>query len=136
MILQRTPPSHPLCLFCPCVKHSSHDQKPSRDAAFTHSKDETDDEESGEVMAGGVRHQGDGPYEDVYARMKYEFISVLVGKHVPHPFTNREFLERQILWVFEGKVTEIEYGSKPGVDCLIIPSKTIKYNRDARTSYT
>lgn len=33
--------------------------------------------------------------------------------HKPHPFTDREPLERQILRVLENKVGKVEYGSQP-----------------------
>ena len=63
--MQLTPIANTGSVFTPRVKHRADDQEASCDGPFTHTKDESNNEETGEVLASGMTAQGNGPDENV-----------------------------------------------------------------------
>lgn len=87
-----TPVPHTQCLFCPSVEHRAYNHETRRNGAFAHSKNKSHGKQASEVRARRMAAESDPPNEDVDA----------------HPFSDREPLESQILWILEDKVAEIE----------------------------
>ena len=54
MVTVLTPISNASSLLCPRVKHGTDDHKARSDGALTHPEDETNDEETGKVLASGM----------------------------------------------------------------------------------
>ena len=63
-----TPIANTSSMFFPCVKHRADNHEPRCDRSFTHAKNESNNEEAGEVLASGMTAQGDRPDENVQTR--------------------------------------------------------------------
>lgn len=134
-----TPIRSPPYLLVPGVKHGGNDEKPGDDDALAYAHDEPASEESAEGVAGCLTAQRDGPDEYVDAvlneRRRCEMLEpgpeqmhscntsitqntkqrrMLLNptcRYVPHPFTDGEVLQCQILRVLKDEVGQVEYGS-------------------------
>jgi hypothetical protein len=63
-----TPIANTSGVLFPCVKHRADNHEPCCDGPLTHAKNESNDEETGEILASGMTAQGDGPDENVQTR--------------------------------------------------------------------
>jgi hypothetical protein len=66
--MQLTPITNTNSVLFPCVKHQTDNHEARRDGTFTHAEDETDNEETGEVLASGMTTQSNSPDKDVQTR--------------------------------------------------------------------
>ena len=63
------------------VKHQTDNHKARRDGTFTHAEDETNDEETGEVLASSMATKGNCPYKDVQTGSVWPQITVYQTKN-------------------------------------------------------
>ena len=52
-------------MFSPCVKHRADNHEARSNGALTHTKDQSNNEEAGEVLAGRMTAQSNGPHKNV-----------------------------------------------------------------------
>jgi hypothetical protein len=67
--MQLTPITNTNSVLFPRVKHQTDNHEARRDGTFAHAEDETDNEETGEVLASGMATQSNSPDKDVQTRV-------------------------------------------------------------------
>ena len=93
------------------VEHGADDHEPSGDGTLAHAQEEPDREESAKVLTCCVGAESDTPNKDVdAARDIDQSWRVIIDRNncVPHPFSDWETLESQVLGIFEDEIAKIE----------------------------
>ena len=106
-----TPISYSEGLLFASVEHRTDNKEPSGDTPLTHPKYQTSSEETTKVLACRMRTQGYCPNKDVdAARGIDQSWRVIIDRNncVPHPFSDWETLESQVLGIFEDEIAKIE----------------------------
>ena len=78
------------------VKHGTDNHEARSDRTFTHSKDETDGEETSKALASGMTTQSNSPDENVQAGdMPIQKLGIEHSvDDIPHPFSDGKPLQR------------------------------------------
>ena len=95
----------------PGVKHGTDNHKARHEGTFTYSKNKTSGKETSKVLASCMAAQSNSPDEYVQAR-KLSLLKIELHESEcsqPHPFSDREPLQRQILRELEREISEKEY---------------------------
>jgi hypothetical protein len=68
LIVLLTPIANTSSMFSPCVKHRADNHETCCDRPLTHTKDESNNEETGEVLASGMTAQSNSPDKNVQTK--------------------------------------------------------------------
>ncbi len=70
-------------------------------------------------IIGNLKRAGDQPHEDIYTKNNDEKPKhSLVFRDAPHPFSNRESLQGQVLRILKDEITQVKDGAKPDGDTI------------------
>lgn len=107
-----TPISNAKGLFLAGVEHGADDHETRRYRTLAHAQDKANSEEAAEALASSMGAKGYTPYEDVNTELCISFVKYRnVRIESPHPFSNGESLESEILRILEDEIADVEYCS-------------------------